>query len=219
MGFARGYGEKLSEEGAKELKEQWLMAWPEATEYFRWVRQQLELPLNDKDLAQALEGVIDEENLEKYTIKIPTGTFQQLFVGRFRGRCRFTVACNTMFQGLGADGAKEALWRVQRLCYSEPSSVLYGVRPVAFVHDEILAEVCEERAHAQAFELAKVMVEGCNIYLPDVPVRCTPALGKFWSKSLEAVFDGSGRLQPYDLAQKRKQKVYYEDGQPVNWAA
>jgi DNA polymerase I-like protein with 3'-5' exonuclease and polymerase domains len=219
IAFARGYGLRLTLDEAKALKAQWLDALPEFKKYFTWVREQLNLS-DQKDLQEALAGLsdIDEEQIEKYSLTIPTGSFAQLYVGRFRGRCRFTNGANTMFQGLGADGAKNAAWKVARRCYDKSlNSVLYGVRPVAFVHDEILAEVDEDHAHEQAFEMARVMVDACNVYLPDVPVKCAPALGKYWSKGLEGVFDTNGRLQPYDLAKAGKWKVFYADGQPVNW--
>lgn len=219
--FAQGYGQKVSLEETKVLKAAWLETWPEFREYFRWIRDQLRLD-SDKHLADLLSslGEIDEETLERYTIKIPTGSIEQLRVGRFRGRCKFTVAANGMFQSLGADGAKQALWDVSRACYDPTrNSILYGARPVAFIHDEILAEVAIGQAHEQAFEMARVMVNSCNRYLPNVPVKCVPALGKYWSKELEAVFDVNKRLQPYDLAKAGKWKVFYADEQPVNWAA
>lgn len=221
IAFARGYGLKVRAEEFKELKTNWLESWPEFRDYFRWIRDQLKLD-SDKKLGELLDSLedVDEETLERYTIRIPTGTIEQIQVSRFRGRCRFTVACNTLFQGLGADGAKAALWDVTRACYDPTqNSILYGVRPVIFVHDEIVAEVAEALAHEQAFEMSRVMVNSCNRYLPHVPVKCMPALGKYWSKELEAVFDLNGRLQPYDIAKERKQKVFYPDGQPVNWAA
>lgn len=186
VGFARGYGVKLSESDAKKLRDDWFEKYPEWRAYFRWVRDQLDPETN-------------------------VGTFEQLFVGRYRGRCRFTEACNTMFQGLGADVAKNALYAVQKYCYvRQPGSTLYGVRPIAFIHDEILAEVDEELAHEQAFELAKVMVDEGNKLLPDVPVKCVPALSQYWCKEAEAVFDRNGRLQPYDLARAGNWESYYD---------
>lgn len=219
VAFARGYGVSITPEESKELKQKLQEAYPENRDYFRWIRNQLAID-NDKELGALLSSLedVDDETLEKYTIKIPTGTIEQLRVGRFRGRCKFTVAANGMFQGLGADGAKNALWEVARACYDyTQGSILLGARPCIFVHDQIVAEVQEEIAHEQAFELARVMVDACNVYLPDVPTKCTPALGKYWSKELEAVFDENGRLQPYDIAKEKKQKVFYPDGQPVQW--
>jgi len=128
------------------------------------------------------------------------------------------ITGNTLFQGLGADGAKHALYEVSKRCYvRELGSVLYGARPVGFIHDEILAEVFQEKAHEQATEMAKVMEDACNVFLPDVPVRCEPTLAKRWSKDIEAVYDRDGRLQPWDLAKEGRWEVFYGDGERVVW--
>jgi hypothetical protein len=211
IGFARGYGVKLTVEEAKTLIADWFEKYPEWRSYFRVIRDQL-IPVTVKDK----DG--NEVQIASY------GDFEQLYVGRIRGRCRYTEACNTFFQGLGADVAKRALYEVQKRCYVQtpgPDSVLYGVRPVGFIHDEILAEVDEELAHEQAFQMAEVMVREGNVYLPDVPVRCVPALSKRWCKEAEAVFDKTGRLQPYDVARDGRWDVYYDrEGQDrVKWAA
>ncbi len=71
----------------------------------------------------------------------------QLYSHRTRGMVPYTAACNTFFQGLGADGAKAALWDVTLRCYADETSPLYACRPVNFVHDQILMEVPLERAH------------------------------------------------------------------------
>jgi len=196
IGFARGYGVKMTEDEARTLIANWFNKYPEWRDYFRWIR----------------------DRLDKVT---QLGDFVQLYVGRQRGKCRYTEACNTLFQGLGADVAKNGLYEVAKHCYvSMPGSMLYGARPVGFIHDEILAEVHEELAHEQAFEIADIMVREGNRLLPDVPVRCVPALSKRWCKDAEAVFDKAGRLQPYDLAREGRWDVYYdaEANVKVKWA-
>lgn len=203
IGFARGYGVKLTEEQAKKLIADWFEKYPEWRDYFKWIRERLQARIYTNELG---EEVIDE---------VSRGTFEQLYVGRIRGGCRYTEGANTFFQGLGADVAKRALYEVQRRCYvahEGPDSVLYGVRPVGFIHDEILAEVDEQRelAHAQAFQLAEVMVREGNVYLPDVPVRCVPALSKSWCKEAEAVFDKEGYLMAYDLAREGRWEAFYD---------
>jgi hypothetical protein len=84
-----------------------------------------------------------------------------------------------------------------------------------------LAEVSEELAHEQAFEMAEVMVREGNKLLPDVPVKCAPALSKNWCKDAEAVFNREGRLLPYDLAREGKWEVFYDQkaSEKVKWAA
>ena len=51
--------------------------------------------------------------------------------GRLRARVDYCAARNTPFQGLAADGAKLALFRL----------TAEGYRVVAFVHDEIVVEL------------------------------------------------------------------------------
>jgi hypothetical protein len=200
IGFARGYGVKLTEDQAKALKADWLLKYPEWRAYFSWIRDHLELDLEHPD---------SDSDAKK--LRSTVGVFEQLRVGRVRGRCRFTEACNTFFQGLGADVSKRALWAVAKRCYMRvEGSQLYGARPVGFIHDEILAELLEELAHEQAFEMAEVMCAAGNTLLPDVPVKCVPALSQFWCKDAEAVFDKNGRLQAYDLAREGRWEVYFD---------
>jgi hypothetical protein len=199
VGFARGYGVKLNEEEAKKLKQDWFDKYPEWIAYFRWIRDRLELDMED----------VDSDN--EHTRVFVRGTFEQLRVGRWRGKCKFTEACNGFFQGLGGDVSKRALWAVSYLCYVKVTgSTLFGARPVGFIHDEILAEVLRELAHEQAYEIAKVMCEAGNTLLPDVPVKCVPALSQRWCKEVEAVFNKEGRLQAYDLARDGRWEVYYD---------
>lgn len=195
IAFARGYGVKITLEDAKKLRNDWFEAYPEWVDYFKWIRRHID----------RFENV---------------GDIEQLYVKRIRGAVRYTEACNTLFQGLGADGAKEALYEVTRRCYVKTEgSCLYGARPVGFIHDEILAEVFVELAHEQAIEMAEVMVNACNKFLPDVPVRCEPALSKHWTKDAVAVYDRDLRLQPFDLARIGRWDVYYKDGKAVDWDA
>lgn len=193
MGLARGYGVKLSREEARELIDGWFEMWPEWVDYFKFVRSHI----------NRVEGL---------------GRINQLRVKRIRGGVTYTSASNTLFQGLGADGAKHALYEVSKRCYvRELDSPLYGARPVGFIHDEILAEVYENQGHEQATEMAQVMEKACNVFLPDVPVKCEPTLAKRWSKDIEAVYDRDGRLQPWDLAKEGRWEVYYGDGERVVW--
>jgi len=193
IGLARGYGVKFTPAEAKEILDEWFEEFPEWKDYFKYVR----------------------DHIDRTTGR---GQLAQLFVSRVRGGVTFTSGCNTLFQGLGADGAKAAHYEVAKRCYVKiPGSVLYGARPVGFVHDEVLSEVFKEIAHEQAMEKAQVMEEACNKFLPDVPVKCEPSLAERWSKDIESVYDRDRRLQPYDLAKEGKWEVYYGDGEPVKW--
>ena len=132
-------------------------------------------------------------------------TVKHLFSERWRGACTYCAASNTFFQGLGSDAAKRALYLVQRACYTHdgregrPYSVLFGSRSVNFVHDEIILETEDTPgAHDVAIELARVMVEGANEFLPDVPARTEPLLSRCWSKKAKPVFGPDGRLVPWE---------------------
>lgn len=177
--FARKtYKVILTVERAKELKQRWMDRLPEMRDFFAHVG-----------------ALIDEDTGE--------GVVQQLFSNRWRGGCHYTAACNTYFQGLGADAAKRALYLVCRACYAEPNSVLYGSRPVNFVHDEVILEVDEdEHAHDKAIELGRIMCVGANEFLPDVPAKVEPLLARCWSKKSKPVFDANKRLVPWEPQQK-----------------
>lgn len=171
--FARKtYGVELDLARANELREEWFERWPEMREFFNYV----------SELAQNPHGA----------------TVKQLFSNRIRGGCRYTAACNSYFQGLGADATGHALWLVVRACYAEPSSPLYGARVVNFVHDEVIAEFPEcDRAHEAAEEMARLMVHGANEFLPDVPSKTEPLLMRYWSKDAKRILDERGRLVPW----------------------
>jgi len=166
------YGVHITIEEARQYKARWLQRFPEMNEFFRLASMATNNP--DK-----------------------LGTEIHLFTKRLRGGSRYSALCNGRFQGLGADAAKEALWRVTRACYVEPGSALYGSRVVAFVHDELIIESAEAVAPEAAVELGRVMMAGANVYLGRVPVRLTPQLMSVWSKKAEPVYGTDGRLIPW----------------------
>src|SRR5262249_3121087 len=101
---------------------------------------------------------------------------------------------NTMFQGLAADGAKEALWQVARRCYERRyrGNALHGSRPILFLHDELILEVPEDRAPEAADELARVMVESMRLWVRDVPIKAEPRLMDRWRKDAKEVRGADG---------------------------
>jgi len=123
-----------------------------------------------------------------------TGVVRQLRSGRIRGGMGFTDGCNTYFQGMAADGAKAALYAVSRECYTG-GGPLEGSRLVLFLHDELIVEVPEERAHEAAYRLRDLTIREMELFVPDVPITCSPVLMRRWFKGCEAVFV-DGRLVP-----------------------
>jgi DNA polymerase I len=173
----KSYGVTLTRTQAKELKDYWLAAWPEMQAYFARVNA-----LCDNDSNRA--------------------TVETLFTKRTRGNATYCAACNNGFQALGADCAKNAGWLIAKAAYVDIASPLFNARPVAFVHDEFIAEVVDgPRAHDAAFELARLMVKGANVYLPDVPIpmsKMEPTLMRRWSKNAVQCWDEKGRLIPWE---------------------
>lgn len=165
-------------EVATELRAQWFAQWPEMETYFEWV--------ND------LPGV----DVQCATIISPITNF-------VRGGLGFSDGANHSFQSLAGFGAKHALWQVSKACYTDRASPLWGSRPMAFVHDEILAELPEGRAHDAAYEMAKVMVKSMREFVPDVYVKAEPAIARRWYKDMEAAFDLHGKLTTWEPGVKK----------------
>jgi hypothetical protein len=168
--LGKGQGEEASLAKAKELKRDWLNMWEEMPEYFRFINS---LKADDGDYYNLV----------------------QLFTNRYRGGARYTAACNSWFQGLGADATGRGGWYVARACYVDRASPLFGCRPVNYAHDDMLVEIPEnDRAHDAAEELAKQFIRGINEYLPDVPATSKPLLTRVWTKKSKRVVGPDGRL-------------------------
>lgn len=167
--YARAYsgGElQISEERAVEIKAYWTKKWPEMPAYFAYVESQ--------------------RRGEGYNVRMPGS-------GLLRKGCTFTAACNCYFQSLAAHGAKRALYRVLRACHAEPSSPLYGCKPVAFIHDEVLLEAPLDRVHEAGAELSRLMCDTMQAVVPDVRITASPAAMRRWYKGAEPVWK-DGRL-------------------------
>lgn len=171
--YAReGYGMRLSEDDSAALKKAWRAAFPEVIQYFKMVSQDVQ--------ATGRCNVIQHRS------------------GRVRGQCTYTQSCNTRFQGLAADGAKLALFNVMYEAFADRDSPLYGARGGAFIHDEIMLEVPEDRAADAAVRLSEIMVETMKIFTPDIRIEAEPALMRRWYKEAEPVYDEDGKLIPWE---------------------
>jgi hypothetical protein len=135
--------------------------------------------------------------------------FVQFISERVRGNCKYTVACNTGFQGLTGDAAKAALLPVANECYtgrmpgSSKRSPLFGSFPVFFVHDEIVTETPIPMIHEAGHRLAELAVKPWNdIYTPDVKMTTKPAAMLRLAKGAKPVYDSSGVLQIWHPKEK-----------------
>lgn len=199
MRFAsKGYGIKMSMHEAKMLRNDFLGEWQEFKEYFEIIRE----------ITETGDG---------------GAHIEQLVSRRIRGKIRYTVACNTIFQGLLADIAKRALYEVTRECMTEKNSVLYGTRPWGFIHDQILADAPIEVAHEAAFRMRDIMVDVANKqYLEHVTMTAEPVVSSCWSKYSEQTWldraDGRGprlipwsiRIYRYDHAEPGLRETFWE---------
>lgn len=167
--YANRFGIHMTEEQAKQLKDNWFNAWPEMRDYFKWI-----------------SSVCGQGN---------SGNISHLFSNRLRGNVRFTEACNSFFQGLAADGAKEALYEVIKKCFIKSESALYGSRPVNFVHDEIIVEVPRVRASQAAKELEDTMCDSFHKWTPDLKIKAESCLSEAWYKDAKKVTDQEGNLK------------------------
>ena len=167
------YRVDLTETAAKKLKEQWYATWPEMPHYFARVNALCDTP----------DG---------------RASVETLFTKRIRGGASYCAACNNGFQALGSDCAKNAGWLIAKSVYTNRASALFNSRVVAFVHDEFIVETEDgPGAHDAAFELARLMCDGANEYLRDVPVTLSqmkPLLMRRWSKKAKQILDKEGRL-------------------------
>lgn len=172
VAYARAsYGLTITLAQSQALKNAWLLAYPEMRRYFNYVA----------------------ENTAE-------GPWQvcQMVSKRLRGGCGFCDGANTLFQGLAADGAKEALWNVAREMRVCKTSPLYGCYLSAFVHDEIIGEAPIERASEAACRLGEVMVHSMQRYVTDVPVKAEPLIMARIYKNAEPVYDANGKLIPWE---------------------
>lgn len=180
MEFARAsYNVYLTEDEARVIKEKYFLQFPEMRQYFKMIKNMMR---GHDDKGQEV------------------GTIEQFVSGRIRGKCRFTAAANGFFQSIVADGAKQALYEMQRECYLR-GGAMYGARPVVFVHDEVISEIPEHKAHEYAHVQAEIMMKGLQYFCPDVKINSKPALMRRWYKSADPVYV-NGQLVPWEPQEK-----------------
>ncbi len=186
----KSYGINFEEIGLDPSvpRDAWYERWTEAYPYFDHVKGLLVVVGTEEVVLE--DGTIEYRDIRKCVIRHPRS-------GRVRGGCFFTDAANSYFQGMAADGAKEALFRVALECYADPSSPLFGCRPVAFIHDEIIMEAPLDRVQAGAARLSQVMIEAMDKFIPDIPIVCEADIMDRWAKGAESKRLEDGTLTVY----------------------
>jgi DNA polymerase I-like protein with 3'-5' exonuclease and polymerase domains len=115
-----------------------------------------------------------------------------------------------VFQGRAADGIKRAGWYIAQECYTGYSkywtreehgaqrSPLFGSFIVLMLHDELILEVPEARAHEAVNRQSEVMILGMREVVPDVKVGTEFAVARRWYKKAAAVYGTDGRIRPWE---------------------
>lgn len=127
------------------------------------------------------------------------GTIRQLMSGRIRGGVSFTAAANGFFQGRVADAMKDILWRLAYECYTGIEtdrdcrsmgrrSILFGSRPVMFLHDEPILEHPLETIDERAERQREIVVESLSKWMPDIPCTSSAVAMLRWQKGAEPLF-------------------------------
>lgn len=172
---AATYGVVMTPEEATKRRKEWYAKWPEMKRYHDELKAKF-----------------------RHASEIPV---LQVGSGRTRGNCRFTQAANTYFQGLAADGAKRAMFRISEECYVDPTSPLFGSRMVVFAHDEFILEIPEKNAAVAMKRLEDLMVAGMAELVPSVKVSAEGCLMRRWYKGAEPVYV-NGVLVPWEPEEK-----------------
>lgn len=184
IAYAAGYGVTLTKDKALDLKEGWKRTWPEMVDYFDYITEQ----------HRWYETGQQDQNgrAVSYT------TVTQLGSERVRGRCSFTSACNTYFQGLAADGAKDAAWELFKA--EQPGGTLEGWKAWNFIHDEFLHRGPRSDVDRAAREVKRIMTEAMARWMPDVPPGASPTAMHRWSKKAKTTYNDAGELIPWEEA-------------------
>jgi len=187
---------------ATQLRDAWIEALPEMPAYFSWIKDNCVDPHNP-----GRTRTFKDENGNSYERTLDVFSYLSP-MGMYRAGCDYCAAANGAgLQTPSAEGAKLAVWTLVRACYDPTmNNILCGtMRPIAFVHDEIIGEVLDTpQAHDYAVEAASLMVESFKQVVPDVNVKAQPVLMRRWNKDASPVFDANNRLVCWEPKGKEK---------------
>ena len=189
-------------ECVEELNHSYKELFPESVPYFDYATMVVDegQPLSDEQCA--VHGLPPGSQLAP-------GEMMMHVSNIIRGGVGFCDCANGFFQAMLAHGAKKAMRLAQRECvdssmkvpadrcpggkiskFAGQRSPLLGSRCVAFLHDEILAEMPESRASDAANRLSEIMIRALQETCPDLAsiIKAPPALARRWYKQMEPVF-------------------------------
>jgi DNA polymerase I-like protein with 3'-5' exonuclease and polymerase domains len=94
--------------------------------------------------------------------------------GRLRANASYAACRNGIMQGLAADGAIYALWKLSRAGYTI----------VNFIHDEVIIEIREdENLPAKIADIERLMIAGMQEVVPGANVRVETSVSRSFSKA------------------------------------
>jgi hypothetical protein len=161
--FAKNtYGQVFTEDQARDLRKLWIESFQEMGEH--------------------LSGTVDPFNKDDYGKDLYIGS---TIHGRVRAAADFCASLNYQFQGIAADGAKNALWDL----------FLNRYKVVNFVHDEAISELeLNNNLQAHCRKIDKLMVDAMVRWIPDVLIEVEGALMRRWYKGAEPILDRNGNI-------------------------
>jgi hypothetical protein len=94
--------------------------------------------------------------------------------GRLRANASYCACRNGIMQGLAADGAIYALWKLMQA----------GYKIVNFIHDEVIIEIREdENLPAKIADIERLMITGMQEVVPGANVRVETEVRRSFSKA------------------------------------
>jgi DNA polymerase I-like protein with 3'-5' exonuclease and polymerase domains len=98
---------------------------------------------------------------------------------------RYTECKNDLFQGIAADGAKEALYEL----------VKAGYRVVHFIHDEYIIEIpLNSNLREEERRVSSILIDCMVKHCPDVAIEVESFWMTHWQKKGTHVLDENGQL-------------------------
>ncbi len=156
------YDVTLDRATAQRLVNTWHTTWPEMRRYFNMINNM-----------QSYDGLVKR--------------LTHVRSGRVKANSPYTEACNSFFQGLGADVAKASLYDVVKATFCGD---LVGCHVGNFIHDQILVEAPED--WPEAAQLVQTHWVGtAQEWLEGVKVSAEPVRCRRWSKLAAPTIDGS----------------------------
>lgn len=210
------YQLEIEQEEAECIRAAWLARWSEAQEYLSHIAQTRTIitarNVTSSKIPEAVNEVMETSEVEAVgrasKVKEPldarnrplhegAGWFYQAThfrSNRVRSGLYFTEAANTYFQGLTADGAKDAGFHLTWEC---ERGRLKDWKLWGFLHDEFLLRGPEHDLQRAARVVEEVAVRRMQAWLPDVRCSVEIAAMRRWSKDAKPCYDARGVLIPW----------------------